>query len=157
MPGPVHAGRFTARVEGDFVVFLIGMRINELRKVGQWWPTFVAMPRMLRELSADPSSGLLAYRLVLASPISPMVVQYWRDFESLEAFARDAARSHLPAWKAFRAATGDSGDVGIWHETYRVRAGEYESIYGNVPRMGLAAAGEHAALGSSSRARERIG
>ena len=33
------------------------------------------------------------------------------------------------------------GDVGIWHETFKVRAGEYESVYGNMPVMGLAAAG----------------
>jgi Monooxygenase af470-like len=36
-----------------------------------------------------------------------------------------------------------SGDVGIWHETYLVSAGSYEAIYGNMPRIGLATAGEH--------------
>jgi hypothetical protein len=57
----IHTGRYTADIDGDFVVFLIGMRF-------------------------------------------------------------------------------DSGDVGIWHETYRVRAGEYETVYGNMPTYGLAAA-----------------
>ena len=42
--------RVTAEIEGDFVVFLIGMRINKLWKVRTWLPVFVAMPRMLREL-----------------------------------------------------------------------------------------------------------
>jgi len=32
--------------------------------------------------------------------------------------------------------------VGIWHETYKVRAGEYECIYNNMPRFGLAKVGE---------------
>ena len=153
----IHAGRFTAKLDGDFVVFLIGMRINKPWKVREWWPVFVAMPRMLRQLDERPDVGLLAWRQVLASPVSPIVIQYWRSFEDLERFARDPELAHLPAWKAFRALTGDDGDVGIWHETFLVRAGEYEAIYGNMPRVGLAAAGEHAMLGSTSRAGERIG
>ena len=37
-------------------------------------------------------------------------------------------------------AVRDSGDVGIWHETYRVHAHDDETIYGNMPVFGLAAA-----------------
>ena len=33
-----------------------------------------------------------------------------------------------------------SGDIGIWHETYLIRAGEYETVYGSMPRVGLARA-----------------
>jgi hypothetical protein len=150
-------GRYTADIEGDFVVFLIGMRVNKPWKVREWFPAFVAMPRMLRELEERPEAGLLGYRQLFASPISPVLVQYWRSFEHLERFARDPAFAHLPAWKAFRSLTGDDGDVGIWHETYLVRAGEYEAIYGNMPRGGLAAAADHAPVGSSSRAAERVG
>jgi len=36
-----------------------------------------------------------------------------------------------------------SGDVGIWHETFKIRAGEYEAVYGNMPVFGLAAAARH--------------
>ncbi|KEF41881.1 MAG: hypothetical protein ER33_09045 [Cyanobium sp. CACIAM 14] len=43
----------TAEIEGDFVVFLIGMRINKIWKVHRWLPVFQAMPRMIRELQAD--------------------------------------------------------------------------------------------------------
>jgi hypothetical protein len=150
-------GRYTADIEGDFVVFLIGMRVNKPWKVREWWPVFVAMPKMLRELEEHPEVGMLGYRQLFASPISPVLVQYWRSFEHLERFARDPSFAHLPAWKAFRALTGDDGDVGIWHETYLVRAGEYEAIYGNMPRVGLAAAAGHSPIGSSSRAGERIG
>ncbi|MGE5326761.1 MAG: monooxygenase family protein, partial [Deltaproteobacteria bacterium] len=39
-----------------------------------------------------------------------------------------------------------SGDVGIWHETYRIHAGEYETIYSSTPRRGLARAGRHVSV-----------
>ena len=32
------------------------------------------------------------------------------------------------------------GVHGIWHETYKVRDGEYETIYANMPPIGLALA-----------------
>jgi len=53
--------RMTARIEGDFVVFLIGMRINRLWKIHKWWPVAMAMPKMIRELQTKPKeeSGFL--------------------------------------------------------------------------------------------------
>jgi hypothetical protein len=152
----IHPGRYSASIEGDFVVFLIGMRINRPLKVRQWVPTFIAMPRMVRDLERDPDSGFLGYTFAWATT-GPLVIQYWRSFEHLERFARDPGSRHLPVWKWFNQAIRGSGEVGIWHETYRVRAGEYESIYGNMPRVGLAAAGEHAPLGSTSTAAQRTG
>ena len=50
-----------------------------------------------------------------------------------------------------------SGDVGIWHETYLVRAGGYEAIYGNMPRIGLAAAGHGPVARRGETAAERVG
>jgi len=48
-------------------------------------------------------------------------------------------------------------DVGIWHETYRVRAGEYEAIYSGMPLYGLAKAGSRAAISAGQEsARERL-
>jgi fumigallin biosynthesis monooxygenase-like protein len=61
----VHRGRYSADIEGDFVVFLIGMRLNRPWKVHRWWPVYVAMPRMLRELSRDRERGLLGAHLGL--------------------------------------------------------------------------------------------
>jgi hypothetical protein len=43
----------------------------------------------------------------------------------------------------FNRRVGYTGDVGFWHETYVVPAGRYETVYGNMPRFGLAVAGEH--------------
>jgi hypothetical protein len=86
-----------------------------------------------------------------------MVVQYWRSFEHLEAYARNADAAHLPAWRAFNKAVGSNGDVGIWHETYRVAPGAHESVYNNMPRYGLGLAGEVVdAVGARKEARQRM-
>ena len=129
--------RLTAELEGDFVVFLIGMQINRPWQPRGWLPVLLAMPGMLRELARQPELGCLAS---WNSGLS--VVQYWRSPEQLMAYARAREHSHLPAWRAFnRHARQAGGAVGIWHETYRVRAGEYETIYvGTAPR-GLGRAG----------------
>ncbi|MBA2780819.1 DUF4188 domain-containing protein [Halomonas kenyensis] len=133
----IYRERMQASIEGDFVVFIIGMKINKPWKVHKWWPVFTAMPRMLKELQANPELGMLGH---IAS--FRFTVQYWKSFEHLEAYARSKDHAHLPAWKAFNESVGNSGgDVGIWHETYRVRAGEYESVYRGMPRFGLAQAG----------------
>src|SRR6478672_13084683 len=55
----VMATRLSAEIEGSFVVFLIGARINQPWNVPAWLPVFRAMPRMLRELAAQPELGLL--------------------------------------------------------------------------------------------------
>lgn len=53
----IVAERMTAHIEGEIVVFLIGMRINRLWKVHKWLPVARAMPRMLAELAAAPEHG----------------------------------------------------------------------------------------------------
>ena len=50
----VVAQRMTADVDGEVVVFLIGMRINRFWKIHKWLPVALAMPRMLRELRGGP-------------------------------------------------------------------------------------------------------
>ena len=50
-----------------------------------------------------------------------------------------------------------NGDVGIWHETFKVRAGEYECIYNNMPAYGLGKIGELVpASGKKESAGQRI-
>jgi hypothetical protein len=142
--GAVHRGRFSAEIEGDFVVLLIGMRFNKPWLVHKWLPVAKAMRDMLAMLDEHPELGLLGYQSWGGR--TTMMVQYWRDFESLNRFARDASLPHLEPWRRFNKLVGASEDVGIYHETYRVRAGEYESIYGNMPVFGLAAAAAHVPL-----------
>lgn len=128
----INSQRLTADVEGEFVVFLIGMRINKPWKLHKWLPVFVAMPRMLAELRKHPESGFLG-----AQQYVGVIVQYWRSFEHLEAYARARDSKHYPAWTRFNKSVGSNGDVGIWHETYRVPAGSYETVYNNMPDYGL--------------------
>ena len=133
----INAERMYAHIEGDFVVFLIGFRINRLWMVHKWLPVFLAMPRMLKELEGKPESGFLG-----SESAGFTIIQYWRSFEALEQYSRDANQSHWPAWVAFNKRVGRSrGDVGIWHETFHVRAGEYEAIYSGMPPRGLGKAG----------------
>ena len=150
-------GRMTADLSGDFVVFLIGMRVNKAWKLHKWIPVARAMTPMLRTLSREKGLGLLGFHTWI-SPRGPMVVQYWRSVEQLERFARDASLPHHPAWRAFNRRVGADGDVGIWHETFLVSAGSYETLYGNMPRFGLAVAGEHLPVAAKGeRAAERRG
>ena len=152
----VFKGRFTADVDGDFVVFLIGMRVNKPWDVRDWWPTFVGMRPMVKELEARPELGLMSAQFGWMG--GPFVTQYWRSFEQLDAYARASDHLHLPAWKEWNHAARASGAVGIWHETYKVHAGEYEAIYGNMPHVGLAMAGAHVPLAKKGiSAPRRIG
>jgi hypothetical protein len=152
----VIARRVCAEIEGEFVLFLIGMRINRPWKVWKWLPVAAAMPKMLVELARRPDLGLLHARSHFGFP-DVMVVQYWRSFEHLEAYARSREAAHLPAWRAFNQAIGSNGDVGIWHETYLVSPGRYENIYNNMPPYGLGLAGELTdAVGARQEARLRI-
>jgi len=149
--------RVTAEMDGDFVVFLIGMRINSFWKVHKWLPVANAMQRMLAELRKDPAAGLLHVR-PLGGIRNLSFVQYWRSFAHLHAYATSPEREHLPAWRAFNRAVASNGDVGIWHETFLVRAGEHESVYNNMPLFGMGAAGRIVpAKGMKSTAKRRLG
>jgi hypothetical protein len=146
--------RMHARVDGDFVVFLIGMRVNKPLLVHKWWPVFRAMPRMLKELErAGPEAGFLGH-----GGLGRTIIQYWRSFDQLEAYARGKDHLHWPAWVAFNKAMKDSrGDVGVWHETYLVKDGQYENVYSGMPPHGLGRVGTLApAVEKRSSARERL-
>jgi hypothetical protein len=87
-----------------------------------------------------------------------VLLQYWRDFDSLDRFARDKQLPHLEPWRRFNLAARDSDDVGVWHETYRVHAGDYETVYVNMPTFGLAAASSHLPVSAKAQtAAARIG
>ena len=43
----------------------------------------------------------------------------------------------MPFWVEFNRKAAESESVGIWHETYAVKAGSYEAIYRNCPPLGL--------------------
>ncbi|WP_026462188.1 DUF4188 domain-containing protein [Adhaeribacter aquaticus] len=147
--------RMTARLDQNFVVFLIGMRINNFWKVKSWLPVAMAMPKMIKELEANPESGFLGGEQWLGR--TTIMVQYWESFEKLEAYARNRDAQHYPAWMAFNKNIRKSNEVGIWHETYQVAAGNYETIYYNMPAFGLGKAGHLVSVGRpNNAAKERM-
>jgi hypothetical protein len=124
-------GRWTAQLDQPFVVFIIGMRINKPWLVHRWVPLVLQMTRMLRELYPQPHLGFMGGKTWFGRTI--VLIQYWRSFEDLEAYAKAKDKEHLPAWAAFNRAIGSNGDVGIYHETYRIEPGQYENVFVNMP------------------------
>jgi len=151
----IFSERMTVNMEGEFVVFLIGMRINNLWKIHKWLPVFMSMPKMLNELYSNPEMGFVSQEAWFGR--TTIMVQYWKSFEHLEKYARNKESTHLPAWSKFNKKISASGEVGIWHETYLSKPGHYECIYNNMPRFGLGKVGNHVpATGNFKSARERI-
>jgi fumigallin biosynthesis monooxygenase-like protein len=149
----VKQGRWTAEIEGDFVVFLIGARLDwkhPVRTMNDLGGNR-GMRHMLKYLTEHPEKGLLGFETSMLT-----VIQYWRSFEHLEAFARDDSDPHLAAWRNYWKRVGKDPRSGIWHETFLVRAGEYEAIYGNMPPYGLGKASTLVPIADSSTARLRV-
>ncbi len=138
-PKGISGGQYVAQpTDGEVVVFIIGMHVNRWRKVRSWWPVFIGMPRLLKELG--PSDlGLLAARSYWSGRAF-LTVQYWRSAAELGHYARNPQVGHPALWAAFNKHTAGTGDVGIFHETYVLTAEGVESLYANMPMMGLAAA-----------------
>ena len=150
----IKEGRWAAELDGDFVVFVIGTRAD-LRHPVRWFRDvggMRGMTAMLKDLEQHPEHGLLGYQAM-----GLLVVQYWRSFEHLERWSRDPAQMHRPAWQRYWKRVGKEARSGIWHETFLVRAGEYEAVYANMPPHGLGRAGRLVPLAAASRARSRLG
>ena len=132
----------------DLVVVYLGYRAKGLKGVR----SLLRIGRGLDALRRDPPDGLLAHEGLMFGLLHPGFRQYWRDFDSLEAFTR--APQHAAWWRDF---ARDSGGGGIWHETYRMRGG-MEAIYSGVPGIGFAGfAPERAPTGPFMSARQRVG
>lgn len=153
----VFPGRYTADAGEGCVLIIVGMRVNRPWKLHRWlWFSFQARA-MTRWALSTPHSGLLdaSWGWLGSSAVG---VQYWRTFEDLERFAADPDAPHLRAWRRYTRRIGSSGDLGLWHEVYRVTPGGYEAAYVNTPRLGLAAATGHEPIGPGAEtARKRMG
>lgn len=105
----------------DLVVIYLGMRINRIAGLKT---VFGFGPKIARSVEARPA-GLLLHENLLYSLFPPHtgMRQYWRDFDSLEAWARSAP--HREWWQQF---LRDSGGTGFWHEAYFMRGG-MEAVY----------------------------
>lgn len=116
MSAKINQGRWTADIEGDFVVFLIGARPSKLHLLRSIIDLGGrrGMKHMLDYLVEHPEKGLLGYQMGF-----PAIVQYWRSFEQLEAFAKNTDDPHLDVWRKYfkrvgRVVARVSGTRPIW-------------------------------------------
>lgn len=108
----------------DMVVIYLGMRANGVRGLR----TLLGFgPKLAAAVRTKPD-GLLLHENIIYSLLPPHVGmrQYWRDFESLEAWAR--SEPHRRWWREF---LRDTGGTGFWHEAYFMRGG-MEAVYLNM-------------------------
>ena len=105
----------------DLVVIYLGMRVNALAGLKT---IFGFGPKIAGSVAAQPD-GLLLHESFLFSLFPPHggMRQYWRDFESLERWAR--SDPHREWWRQF---LRDSGGTGFWHEAYFMKGG-MEAVY----------------------------
>jgi hypothetical protein len=123
-----HVDRRTVDLSGfpDLVVVYLGMRVNAWHGL----KTLLGFgPRIRAAVEARPE-GLLLHENLVYSLFPPHVGmrQYWKDFDSLERWAR--SEPHRAWWTAF---LRDSGGTGFWHESYFMRGG-MEAVYDDLPR-----------------------
>ena len=133
----------------DLVVIYLGMRVNTLTGI----KTVLGLgPKIFRAVDARPE-GLLLHENLLYSPRHIGMRQYWRDFDSLEAWSR--SKPHLQWWQKF---LRDSGGTGFWHEAY-FRRGGMEGVYvGTESPIGMSRfAPLQPAQGAMFSARARVG
>lgn len=152
----INRERMTAVSDEGFVLFLIGMRINNWFAVHRWLPVFLAMPKMLTELHINRTLGFHSYEMWVGRTI--ILVQYWESSEKLIEYAKARDSEHLPAWRAFNRSALKSDAVGIWHETYIVAPGATENVYVNMPKFGFGKVGTlQPATGKRNSASGRLG
>ncbi|MDX6495902.1 MAG: hypothetical protein QOE17_1888 [Gaiellales bacterium] len=133
----------------DLVVIYLGMRVEEPRGA----ETLRALAPQIQATVEEQPDGLLLHEPLIYSEDPPHVGmrQYWRDFESLQAWS--LALPHKRWWSDY---LRDRGGTSFWHETY-FRRGGFESIYVDVgPTVGMAQfAPTRPAKGAMFAARDR--
>lgn len=111
----------------DLVVIYLGMKVRTIAGM----KTLISFgPKISTAVKAKPD-GLLLHESLLFSlfPLHTGMRQYWRDFQSLENWARSLP--HQDWWTSF---VKDSGGTGFWHETYFMRGG-MEAIYDDLDEL----------------------
>jgi Monooxygenase af470-like len=115
----------------DLVVIYLGMRVEEPHGLHT---LEVLGPQIQASVEEEPEGLLLHEQIIFSEePLHVGMRQYWRDFDSLEAWARTLP--HKQWWTDY---LRDRGGTSFWHETY-FRRGGFESMYVDVddPPVGL--------------------
>ncbi len=109
----------------DLVVIYLGMRVSTFAGL----KTMIGFgPKIAKSIEQQPD-GLLLHENMLFSLFPPhaLMRQYWRNFDSLEAWAR--SEPHRLWWHEF---LRNSGGTGFWHEAYFMTGG-MEAVYDDLP------------------------
>ena len=134
----------------ELVVIYLGMRVNELRGLKT---LFGFGPKIAGSVAEQPD-GLLLHENIIYSLLPPHLGmrQYWRDFGSMEAWARSLP--HKEWWARY---VRDTGGTGFWHEVYFMGGG-MEAIYDDMKvALGFSRfAPTQAAKGAMFSARSRL-
>jgi Domain of unknown function (DUF4188) len=136
----------------DLVVIYLGMQVRTLTGI----KTLMGIGPQIPKAGSSRPEGLLHFEtniIFSLFPVHLMMRWYWRDFESMERWAR--SEPHRKWWQDF---LRSSGGTGFWHEMYSMRGG-MEAIYDDVTkRIGfLAFAPSKVARGPMFSARRRLG
>jgi hypothetical protein len=107
----------------DLVVIYLGLRVNRFAGIKT---VFGLGPKISSAVGARPD-GLLLHESLLFSLNHIGMREYWRDYDSLEAWSK--SEPHLIWWQNF---LRDSGGTGFWHEAYLMRGG-MEAVYIDMP------------------------
>lgn len=141
---PDELGRYGNKpADSDVVVFLIGLRCNSplgmlapgFREVGPFFP------QMVKDLEAHAEEfGFLGMTSWLNASDREtnneiMSVGYFKTVEGLHAFAHSEV--HRKGWEWWNANTKQYPYLSIFHETYHVPKGHWETIYVNSHVSGL--------------------
>ena len=105
----------------DLAVIYLGMRVEEPRG----YETLQRLGPQIQAAVEERPDGLLLHEAMTYSeePLHVGMRQYWRDFESLEAWS--LTLPHKQWWTDY---LRDGGGTSFWHETY-FRRGGFESMY----------------------------
>lgn len=103
----------------DLIVIYLGMRVNTWSGIKT---AFGFGPKIAQAVAEQPE-GLLLHEDLFFSLRHMGMRQYWRDFDSLERWAR--SEPHRQWWQSF---VKNSGGTGFWHEVYSLRGG-MEAVY----------------------------
>jgi len=114
----------------DLVVIYLGIRVNAWTGL----KTLFGLGAQIKDSVNQKPDGLLLHENLIYSliPLHLGMRQYWRDFDTLEAWSRSTP--HREWWRDF---LRSSGGTGFWHEAYFMRGG-MEAVYDDVPnRLGF--------------------
>jgi Domain of unknown function (DUF4188) len=154
--GAVRRGRWMARRDRPFAVFLFGMRLNRPGGLRRWLWALRVLRRIQADLAAHPERGCLDGHVYRAGR-TLVAVQYWESFEALDGWARDHRLPHRGPWQRYLREALDDPAVGLWHETYLATPGTWEGVYVNMPPWGLAGGVEAVEMQSTrGSARDRL-